>query len=57
MTENGFTRARARLDAAGASVGFVLVALSLTPSLLPRASWGQGPVWGLAFARGTASAC
>ncbi len=57
MTENGSTRARARHEVAGASVGLVLVALSLTPSLLPRASWGQGPVWGLAFARGTASAC
>ncbi|WP_062306585.1 alpha/beta-hydrolase family protein [Demequina subtropica] len=43
---------KARLDIAGATVGLIAVALSLTPSLLPRPAWGQGFVSGLAFAVG-----
>ncbi len=45
-------RMTARLDVAGAVTGLVAVALSLTPSLLPRPAWGQGLVSGLAFAVG-----
>lgn len=45
-------RVGATLDVAGAVVGLVAVALSLTPSLLPRPAWGQGLVSGLAFAVG-----
>ncbi|WP_052405491.1 alpha/beta-hydrolase family protein [Demequina mangrovi] len=43
---------KARLDIAGATVGLIAVALSLTPSLLPRPAWGQGLVSGLGFAVG-----
>ncbi|WP_169746824.1 alpha/beta-hydrolase family protein [Demequina gelatinilytica] len=43
---------KARLDIAGATVGLIALALSLTPSLLPRPAWGQGFVSGLAFAVG-----
>ncbi|WP_062529417.1 alpha/beta-hydrolase family protein [Demequina rhizosphaerae] len=45
-------RIGSRLDVAGAAVGLVALALSLTPSLLPRPAWGQGFVSGLAFAVG-----
>ncbi|MDN4474354.1 alpha/beta-hydrolase family protein [Demequina sp. SYSU T00192] len=45
-------RIGSRLDVAGATVGLVALALSLTPSLLPRPAWGQGFVSGLAFAVG-----
>ncbi|WNM25879.1 alpha/beta-hydrolase family protein [Demequina capsici] len=45
-------RGGSRLDVAGATVGLVAVALSLTPSLLPRPAWGQGLVSGLGFAVG-----
>lgn len=46
------TWTRRRLDVVGSlfAVGFVV--LSLTPSLLPRPSWGQGLVTGLAFTVG-----
>ncbi|WP_062202336.1 alpha/beta-hydrolase family protein [Demequina salsinemoris] len=40
------------LDVAGAVFGLLNVALSLTPSLLPRPAWGQGLVSGLSFAVG-----
>ncbi len=42
----------ATLDVAGAVFGLLNVALSLTPSLLPRPAWGQGLVSGLSFAVG-----
>ncbi|WP_159451378.1 alpha/beta-hydrolase family protein [Demequina sp. NBRC 110054] len=42
----------ATLDVAGAVFGLINVALSLTPSLLPRPAWGQGLVSGLSFAVG-----
>jgi len=45
-------RIGSRLDVAGATVGLIAVAVSLTPSLLPRPAWGQGLVSGLAFAVG-----
>ncbi|WP_082092022.1 alpha/beta-hydrolase family protein [Demequina pelophila] len=45
-------RIGARLDVAGAVLGLLAVAVSLTPSLLPRPAWGQGLVSGLAFAVG-----
>ncbi|WP_062295859.1 alpha/beta-hydrolase family protein [Demequina maris] len=45
-------RIGSRLDVAGATVGLVAMAVSLTPSLLPRPAWGQGLVSGLAFAVG-----
>ncbi|WP_062292396.1 alpha/beta-hydrolase family protein [Demequina phytophila] len=45
-------RIGSRLDLAGAAVGLAAVAVSLTPSLLPRPAWGQGLVSGLAFGVG-----
>ncbi len=45
-------RVGSELDVAGAVVGLTAMALSLTPSLLPRPAWGQGLVSGLAFAVG-----
>lgn len=55
--ERGNTMAHAkglatRLDASGAVIGLVLLTLSLTPSLIPRPSWGQGLVSGVVFAIG-----
>ncbi|WP_159448830.1 alpha/beta-hydrolase family protein [Demequina sp. NBRC 110053] len=41
-----------QLDLGGAVVGVLAVLVSLTPSLLPRPSWAQGLVCGLAFAVG-----
>ncbi|WP_234986632.1 alpha/beta-hydrolase family protein [Demequina sp. NBRC 110055] len=41
-----------RLDVVGSAFGVFFVVLSLTPSLLPRPSWGQGLVTGLSFAVG-----
>lgn len=47
-------RAWWHLDAGGVVLGFVLAALSLTPSLLPRPALLQGVIAGLSFAVGYA---
>ena len=44
----------ARLDYGGVLVGLVFVALSMTPSMLPRPAYYQGVVSGLSFAGGYA---
>ena len=45
----------ARLDYGGVLVGLVFVALSMTPSMLPRPWYYQGAVSGVSFAGGTAA--